>query len=116
MHWPAPITMHEVAQDRGPVLVTVEYHIDPNNRTAFLQALSHYARSRRRDGAYDWHVFDDPAQEGRLIETFLTDSWLDHQRLHERVTRTDRHYEQQLLRFQISAPKTTHLIDAMSDK
>jgi Transmembrane secretion effector len=27
MHWPAPLTPQDVEQDRGPVLVTVEYHI-----------------------------------------------------------------------------------------
>jgi MFS family permease len=118
MHWPAPITAHEVDPDRGPVLVTIEYHIDPANRAAFLHALNQHAHERRRDGAYHWHVFDDPAQDGRMIETFMTDSWIEHERLHERVTKTDRLQEQEVLRFQIGGarPKTTHLIDAMSKK
>ncbi len=29
MHWPAPVVSHEIEHDRGPVLVTVEYRIDP---------------------------------------------------------------------------------------
>lgn len=115
MHWPAPITTHAIDPDRGPVMVTIEYQIDPANRAAFLKALARRAHQRRRDGAYDWHVFDDPAHDGRMVETFMTDSWIEHQRLHERVTRTDRAHEQQLLKFQIGgAPRTTHLVDAMS--
>jgi MFS family permease len=116
MHWPAPITTHEVDPDRGPVLVTIEYHIDPAKRAAFLQAVNRYAHQRRRDGAYHWHVFDDPAQDGRLVETFMTDSWVEHERLHERVTKADRLLEQEVLKFQIGGtpPRTTHLIDAMS--
>ena len=32
MHWPTPVISHEVEHDQGPVLVTVEYQIDPANR------------------------------------------------------------------------------------
>jgi predicted MFS family arabinose efflux permease len=113
MHWPAPITTSAIEPDRGPVLVTVEYRIDPKNRDPFLHALARSARERRRDGAYDWGIFEDPAQEGRFIETFLTDSWLDHLRQHQRVTKADRIMEQVVRRFQVGdGPKTTHLIGA----
>ncbi len=113
MHWPAPITSHAIEPDRGPVLVTVEYRIDPKNREPFLHALAASARERRRDGAYDWGIFEDPAQDGRFIETFLTDSWLEHLRQHERVTKADRLLEQVVRRFQIGeGPKTTHWVGA----
>jgi predicted MFS family arabinose efflux permease len=111
MHWAAPVTTRAIEPDRGPVLVTVEYQIDPNHRERFLEALGRYARERRRDGAYDWRVFEDPAEEGRFVEMFLTDSWLEHLRQHERVTQADRVLEQAVLRFQVgNGPKTTHLI------
>ena len=113
MHWPAPVTTHAVEGDRGPVLVTIEYSIDPNNREPFLRALGRYGRERRRDGAYRWEVFEDPAHAGRFVETFLTDSWLEHLRQHERVTKADRKLEDAVLRFQVGErPKTTHLIGA----
>ena len=115
MHWPAPITSHAIEPDRGPVLVTVEYRIDPKNREPFLHALAASARERRRDGAYDWGIFEDPAQDGRFIETFLTDSWLEHLRQHERVTKADRLLEQVVRRFQIGeGPKTTHWVGAQT--
>jgi predicted MFS family arabinose efflux permease len=113
LHWPDPVTTHAIEADRGPVLVTVEYRIDPKNRSAFLYALGQNSRERRRDGAYDWGIFEDPADDGRFIETFLTDSWLEHLRLHRRVTKGDRISEQSVRRFQIGdGPKTTHLISA----
>ena len=113
MQWPDPITTHAIEADRGPVLVTVEYHIDPKNRIAFLRTLGQNSRERRRDGAYDWGIFEDPADDGRFIETFLTDSWLDHLRLHRRVTKADQISEQAVRRFQIGeGPRTTHLISA----
>jgi MFS family permease len=116
MHWPDPVTTHAIEADRGPVLVMLEYRIDPKNRKAFLHALGQNSRARRRDGAYDWGVFEDPADDGRFIETFLTDSWLEHLRLHRRVTKGDRISEQAARRFQIGdGPKTTHLISAQRD-
>ena len=111
MHWPAPIVAHEVEQDRGPVLVTVEYRIDPKDREPFLAALEKLAHERRRDGAYAWGVFEDAAEEGRMVETFLVESWLEHLRQHERVTNADRVAQDAVRRFHIEgAPKVTHLI------
>lgn len=113
MHWPDPVTSREVEPDRGPVLVTIEYRIDPNRRDEFLQALAEYSRARRRDGAYDWGIFEDPAVDGRFIESFRTDSWLEHLRQHARVTVADRLQEQAVRKFQLGdGPKTTHLIGA----
>ena len=92
-------------------MVTIEYRIDPGSRASFLSALARYGRERRRDGAYDWAVFEDPAEQGRFVETFLTDSWVEHLRQHQRVTKYDRTLEDAVLRFQIGGkPKTTHLI------
>jgi MFS family permease len=111
LHWATPITKHAVEEDRGPVLVTVEYHIDPKNRAAFLRALGRYSKERRRDGAYQWGLYEDPAVDGRFIETFMTDSWLEHLRSHERVTKADRILEQIVFRFQVDGqPRTTHLL------
>ena len=111
-HWPAPITTHAIEQDRGPVMVTIEYRIDPKNRGRFLQAMYRYSRARRRDGAYDWRLFEDPAEDGKFVETFMTDSWLEHLRLHARVTKADRLQEAVLQRFLIGdSYRTTHLIE-----
>jgi hypothetical protein len=94
----------------------VEYRIDPKNRKAFLAAIGQNSGQRRRDGAYDWGIFEDPANEGLFVETFLTDSWLEHLRQHQRVTNSDRISEQAVRRFHIGdAPKITHLISALRD-
>ena len=118
LHWSAPITTHEIEEDRGPVLVTVEYRIDPKNRAAFVRALWRASQERRRDGAYQWELFEDPSTDGRFIETFLTDSWLEHLRSHERVTKSDRIQEQIVWRFQVDGqpPKTTHLLAVRSEE
>jgi MFS family permease len=116
MHWPAPIVAHDVEQDRGPVLVTVEYRIAPQDREPFLAALEKLGHERRRDGAYAWGVFEDAAVEGRMLETFLVESWLEHLRQHERVTNADRVLQDAVHRFHTGGtPKVTHLIASESD-
>ena len=113
MHWPAPVITHEVEADRGPVLVTVEYRIQPGDRKAFLAALEKLAHERRRDGAYAWGVFEDSAEEGRFLETFLVESWLEHLRQHQRVTKADRILQSAVHRYHVEgAPKVTHFIAA----
>jgi len=113
LHWAAPVVSHEIEQDRGPVLVTVEYRIDPAKRGAFLAALDRLGHERRRDGAYRWGVFEDAADPARLVETFLVESWLEHLRQHERVTNADRVQQDEVLRFHLEGePKVTHMIAA----
>jgi predicted MFS family arabinose efflux permease len=112
-HWPMPITTQDIASDRGPVLVTVEYHIRPQDRETFLDAIAQLEHERRRDGAYAWGVFEDAAEEGRIVETFLVESWMEHLRQHERVTNADRLVQDAVHRFQMSGPpKVTHFIAA----
>jgi Transmembrane secretion effector len=116
MHWPTPVTLHELDDDRGPVLVTVEYRIDPRDRQAFLTAVDKLGRERYRDGAYQWGVFEDATEEGRFVETFLLDSWLTHLRQHERITNADRILQDAIARFHMAGtPKVTHLIAAEPD-
>jgi hypothetical protein len=113
MHWPAPIAATELASDRGPVLVTVEYRIRPQDREDFLAAIATLERERRRDGAYTWGIFEDAAAPGRMVETFLVESWMEHLRQHERVTQADRLVQEAVQRFQTSGqPIVTHYVAA----
>jgi MFS family permease len=113
MHWPSPVVTHQIENEAGPVMVTVEYRIEPRNRNAFLIALEKLAHERRRDGAYAWGVFEDSAEQGRFLETFQVESWLEHLRQHERVTGADRLTQAAVDKFHtIGAPKVTHYVTA----
>jgi len=114
LHWPVPLTAHDIEHDEGPVLVTIEYRIDQSNRAAFLAAIAKLANERRRDGAYAWGIFEDAADPGRYLETFLVESWLEHMRQHERITNADRLSQEAVQKFQLEgAPKVTHFIAAI---
>jgi MFS family permease len=114
-HWPTPLTALTIEQDRGPVLVTVEYRIQPQDRGKFLAALAELGRERRRDGASRWGVFEDAADQERIVEVFLVASWTEHLRQHERVTNADRVVQERVHRFQLTdAPKITHFLSVES--
>lgn len=110
MHWPEPVLAQAVPDDAGPVLVTVEYRIAAADRQAFLSGIARLAAGRKRDGAYDWGIFEDTAHPGRLLETFLLDSWLEHLRQHQRVTNADRVIQEHLNKLLREPARVTHYV------
>ena len=90
LHWPAPLVEGAVEHDSGPVLVTIEYRVDPGKLRDFFSAMQEMRRIRRRDGAIHWGVYEDTAVPGLVVETFTVESWLEHLRQHDRVTNADR--------------------------
>jgi predicted MFS family arabinose efflux permease len=99
LHWRDRTFVVPVDDDQGPVLVTVEYRIDPDDRPAFLAAMQEIGRERKRDGAFAWNVFEDTADIGRIVEMFLILSLLELRHLRARVTKADRDFEAQAHKF-----------------
>lgn len=98
-HWPAPLVDGTVEHDSGPVLVTIEYRVDPAKVSDFFAAMQEMRRIRRRDGAIHWGVYEDTSQPGTVVETFTVESWLEHLRQHDRVTNADRIQQEALAAF-----------------
>lgn len=96
-HWPQPVLVDDIAGDRGPVLVTIEYRIALDRREEYLSLMHRLGRSRRRDGAVQWGVVEDTEAPGTYLEYFLDGSWLEHLRQHERVTETERALQERIL-------------------
>jgi hypothetical protein len=110
MHWRVPPIAKKVENDEGPALVTIEYRIEPEDREAFAGDLDELGQERKRDGAYAWGIFEDVADRGRFVETFLIESWLELQHLRERVTNADRLVEERLHKILAEPPQVTLLI------
>ncbi len=96
MHWPTLTAHAAIHNDRGPVLVTVEYQVREDRRDEFLKAIHEVGRSRKRDGAFAWGIFESTDTPNLFIETFSIESWLEHRRQHERVTDADRVLQMQV--------------------
>ena len=66
--------------DEGPVMVTVEYQIDPARGRRIREVMQQTRRARLRQGALSWGLFRDAAVPGRYVEYFVDESWFEHQR------------------------------------
>lgn len=110
--WPEPLVSAEPDHDRGPVLVTVEYRVDPDQAGEFVAAMRELGRTRRRDGAYRWGLFRDVADPERFVETFLVESWVEHLRQHRRGTVADRELLERIHGYHRGprAPVVSHLL------
>ncbi|WP_332743312.1 MFS transporter [Hydrogenophaga sp.] len=104
-HWPEPMLTEPVAHDRGPVVIQIEYRIHKHDMPAFLHAMQHVARERRRDGAYAWGVAEHTSDPNRVIEWFLVESWAEHLRQHHRVSKADADMQAEAQRFHVGPDK-----------
>jgi MFS family permease len=110
MRWRAPCFLNRVTDDRGPVLAIAEYRIDPKDSAAFLSVMRDISLERRRDGAYAWHIFEDPDEEGKMIETYLIHSVLELRYRESRVTKADEMIEDAAAQFLRAPAETRYLI------
>lgn len=87
---PDPLVQTELDNEEGPVMVTVEYVVEPHHQEQFTRAVHAVHRIRRRDGAIQWGLFHDVAEPKRFVETFVVESWVEHLRQRSRATVSDR--------------------------
>lgn len=99
----APEPAQEPDPEDGPVMVTLEYQIDPARAAAFAEVMQRTRRARLRQGALSWGLFRDVAEPGRYVEYFVDENWVEHQRRLERFTAFDAELRAQRLAFHIGA-------------
>jgi len=109
-HWRLPAVDDASLNDGGPVLVTVEYRVDPEKAAEFIKTMHEYGRIRRRDGASRWGICRDLETADRYVETFVVSSWAEHLRQHDRLTRADSELEERLRGCTRTEPSVRHLV------
>ena len=87
--------------DEGPVMVTLQYQIDPARVQAFTEVMQRTRRARLRQGALSWGLFRDVSVPGRYVEYFVDENWLEHQRRLERFTAFDAGLREERLAFHV---------------
>ena len=87
--WGMPELQLPPAGDAGPVLIIVDWHIDPADVDAFTDAMVPIRRQRRRDGAYGWGLFHDLESPGHMVESYSVSTWAEHERQHHRAVASD---------------------------
>jgi MFS family permease len=91
----------DVDPDDGPVMVTVEYLIDPARASAFVGVMERTRRARLRQGALSWGLFRDAAHPERWIEYFVDENFVEHQRRLERFSAFDEGLRRERLAFHL---------------
>ena len=107
-----PVPAFPVEHQMGPVMVTVDYRIDPARAAEFSTVMRESRANRLQMGALSWGLFHDTSEPGHYIEYFLDESWADHLRRFDRFTAADADLRERRYAFHVGAepPKVTRYI------
>jgi hypothetical protein len=84
-----PVPKLPIELDEGPVMVNIEYLINPARRAEFDEVMAESRGARLRAGAVSWGLFEDIERPGRFVEYFVCSTWADYLRRFDRFTAAD---------------------------
>ena len=101
-----------VDPDAGPIVISIEYRIAPEDAVRFVRAAYALGRTRRRDGARRWSLMQDLDDPGRFLERYQAVTWLDHLRQWQRATVADQEVREAVLKLHRGPgpPRVSHLL------
>ena len=107
---PVPALPIEVGD--GPVMVTIEYLVEPARRAEFEAIMAESRSARLRAGAVSWGLFEDIERPARFVEYFACDTWADYLRRFDRFTAADKELHARRHAFHIaeSPPRISRFI------
>jgi MFS family permease len=73
----------------GPIVVEVEYDVDPGQAREFYSVMVHMQRARSRIGAFDWSLSRDIADPAIWVERYHCPTWGDYLRMRDRYTQAE---------------------------
>ena len=110
-HWSLPPQSSiDLKQDDNRALVTIEYkNIDPKLSHGFERSIHELGRILKSEGMAYWELFQDPSDISHYIEIRIADTWTDHMRQHENVTKNVQDMENRILELIKDCPRPTIL-------
>ena len=110
-HWSLPPqSFIDPKQDDNRALVTIEYkNIDPKLSYEFERSIHELGRILKSEGMAYWELFQDPSDISHYIEIRIADTWTDHMRQHENVTKNVQDMENRILELIKDCPQPTIL-------
>ena len=96
----------------GPVMVLIEYRIDPARADEFREVMEETRRLRLRQGALSWELFRDTNDPAVYYEHLVDASWAEHLRRFERMTVADHELRDRRRAFHVGGgkPKVTRCV------
>ncbi|MGA9149536.1 MAG: MFS transporter [Candidatus Nitrosopolaris sp.] len=87
-HWSLPPQLSiDPSNSEAQALITIDYKIDPKLSEEFEEMVLDLGTILKSEGMAYWELFQDPADIGHYLEIRIADTWTDHMRQHERVTK-----------------------------
>jgi MFS family permease len=74
----------------GPIVIEIEYRVDPADARQFYEVMQKLQRVRLRNGGFDWSIARDIADPALWTERYHLPTWGDYLRLRSRFTQADR--------------------------
>lgn len=91
---PAVTSVHD---EDGPILLTVDWEIDPTKRDEFITAMQPVRTALKRQGALSFHLVEDVERPGHMTESFTVATWSEYRRLPQRSTMADKNIHDALI-------------------
>ncbi|MEZ5572760.1 MAG: MFS transporter [Halioglobus sp.] len=73
----------------GPIVIEVEYHVDPGNARAYYAAMLEVQKVRLRNGGFNWSIARDIGDPSLWTERFHFPTWGDYLHMRDRFTLAD---------------------------
>jgi hypothetical protein len=87
-HWSLPTDLSIYLQeDNNQVMITIDYRIDPKLSNEFEKNVRELGRILKSEGMAYWELYQDTTDVNHYIEIRIADTWTEHMRQHERVTK-----------------------------
>ena len=87
--WKEPATAVAIEGRSGPIVVTIDYRVAPENRDRFMDVMEERRRIRLRDGARRWRLLNALDDERHWLERYQVPTWFDYVRHNQRRTQAD---------------------------
>lgn len=107
-----PYATKDIDLQAGPVVISIEYHVHKDQLEQFREVMARARKSRLRQGALSWSLFEDAEQIGKFIENFVFETWADYLRRFDRFTVQDLAMQEERQKYHIDSqpPKITRKI------
>jgi MFS family permease len=73
----------------GPVVIEVDYRVDPQSARSYYDAMLKVQHARLRNGAFNWSISRDIADPALWTERYQFPTWSDYLRMRDRFTQAD---------------------------
>jgi MFS family permease len=111
--WQEPQIALPIEPRSGPIVISIEYRIRPQDVREFLRVMADRKRIRMRDGAREWVLRRDLQETDLWTESYKSPTWVEYARHNQRLTHADEVVSEALLKLHQGEgrPKVRRMIE-----